>query len=1598
MPVGTAKIAINSIDANGFIDGKNTSSGITITGTSTDTITGGLTGQIIYVTLNGHTHTGTIAANGTWSVTVGSAALAGLTDGQAYTVTASATDKSGNSATTTSNVVVDETASISINPIDGANFINASQVASGITINGTSSDSILANLAGQTITVTLNGKSYTALIQSNGNWSVNVGAADLSALTNGKTYTVTATATDAAGNKASTTDKVIVDTTATLAIKPIDTNSFINGKNAAAGITISGTSTGGTGNGDFAGQTVQVTLNGQTYTGTIASNGTWSVSVGSGAIAGLTDGQTYTVTASATDKGGNSATTTSNVVVDETASISINPIDGANFINASQVASGITINGTSSDSILANLAGQTITVTLNGKSYTALIQSNGNWSVNVGAADLGALTNGKTYTVSAAATDVAGNKASATDKVTVDKTVTLSLNPVAGNGFIDGANLGGLTVTGNATETTQANLTGQTVTVALNGKTYTGTVASNGSWSVNVGAAGLAGLTDGQSYVLTASTTDKKGNAAAVAANVTADEKASISLSPVDASNFLNASQVASGITIGGTSSDSILANLVGQTVNVTLNGHTYTGTVHNDGTWSVNVAAAALAALTDGQSYSVIAGVTDKAGNTASTNTSVTTDEKAALTINPIDGNGSINAANIADGITITGGSSDSVAPALVGQIVTVALNGQNYTGAIHNDGSWSVNVGAAALAALINGQVYDVTASVTDLAGNNAAVSQQVSVATVGAPSAATSTLTATPGSVTADGVSSTTLTVMVEDASGNAVAGTAVTLSASGGGNTFGTISGVTNAQGVFTTTLASTVAQSETVTAAEGAVQETTSVAFVPGPASLANSSLTVDPVTVTADGVSSETLTLTVKDAQGNPLIGAPVALSASGSTNTLTPVSGVTDANGVFVASDTSTVAQVETITATVGSLQETASVTFNPGTVSAARSMLVASPGSVTADGVSTMALTVTVEDAQGNPVAGQTVTLSGTGAGDAFGAYLGTTNAQGVFTTTMTSTTATVDTITATEGSVHETTAVTFTAGAPSSSRSTLTATPGSVTADATSTATLTVTVEDVFGNPVADTAVTLSSTGAGDTFGSMSGTTNAQGVFTTTLTSTTATADTIVATEGSMVETTEVTFTAGSPNAATSILTANPTTVMADGTSTATLTVTVKDAYGNVIPGAAVSLSSTGSGDAFGTASGTTDANGVFTTSLTSTSATVDTITATEGAAQELTVVSFTSDPTLSINAVDGNGVINASNVADGITITGTSSDSVPNDLVNQTVTVSLNGQNYSGLIQSDGTWSIGVGAAALAALTDGQAYTASASVTDKAGNTATANTLVTADETASLSINAIDGNGYINASQVAGGITITGTSSDSILANLAGQTVTLTLNGQNYTGAVQSDGTWSVSVGASALSALTDGQAYQVSASVTDKAGNNATSSASVTTDETASISIDPINGGVYINGAEAASAITITGSVNDSVLTSMVGQTVTLTLNGQNYTGTVQSDGTWSIGIGSTALLALAEAIYQITASVTDEAGNTATFVSGLTVDGAQFVWAGPISGSWDVAGNWDDTTAGQNPASVAPGSNDNVTINAAGSAVQVISGTGDWPR
>ena len=133
--------------------------------------------------------------------------------------------------------------------------------------------------------------------------------------------------------------------------------------------------------------------------------------------------------------------------------------------------------------------------------------------------------------------------------------------------------------------------------------------------------------------------------------------------------------------------------------------------------------------------------------------------------------------------------------------------------------------------------------------------------------------------------------------------------------------------------------------------------------------------------------------------------------------------------------------------------------------------------------------------------------------------------------------------------------------------------------MTADGTTTSTITVTLKDGLSNPVAGKTVALAKTsGPGTpTISAASGVSSASGVVTFTVKSTTAGADVFTATDTTdtvvITQTATVTFT-GPVTAAQSTVVAAPTSVPADGTTTSTITVTLKDLNSNPVAGKTVS----------------------------------------------------------------------------------------------------------------------------------------------------------------------------------------------------------------------------------------------------------------------------------------------------------------------------------------------------------------------------------------------------------------------------------------
>ncbi len=558
------------------------------------------------------------------------------------------------------------------------------------------------------------------------------------------------------------------------------------------------------------------------------------------------------------------------------------------------------------------------------------------------------------------------------------------------------------------------------------------------------------------------------------------------------------------------------------------------------------------------------------------------------------------------------------------------------------------------------------------------------QAPTLTVGAGtvSPVTSTIVAVPDTISADGGSST-VTVTARDASGNPVAGATVTIGASGTGNTITQPPAVTDANGVASGALSSTASGLKVVIAAinGSGLPQTDTVVVVPGALSNANSSLVVATDTITAGGTAT-TITVTARDAHNNALVGAAVVLAATGAGNTLTQPAATTNASGIATGSIASTVTGTKILTATVGGvpLADDDTVVVRAGAVSAALSTVVTSAPTISA-AVGQATITVTARDANGNLAPGVTVLLSATGSGNTLTQPGVVTNAAGQASGTFSSTVSEAKTISAIVGGtpVTQTAAITVVPDAVSATQSTVAALPTSITADG-GTSTITVTARDANGNPIAGVSVVLSATGTGNTVTQPAALTNASGQATGTLASTVAGLKTVSAAINGvgLTQTVNVTVTPGAVSAATSSLAAAPTTLSADG-GASTVTVTARDANGNVIPGLAVSVASTGTGNSITQPGSGTDANGAVTASFSSTAAGIKTLSAT------IAGVTITQTATVTVNAGVVSGAISTVAAAPGTisadggssTITVTARDAHGNPIAGQVVTIAATG---------------------------------------------------------------------------------------------------------------------------------------------------------------------------------------------------------------------------------------------------------------------------------------------------------------------------------
>ena len=629
---------------------------------------------------------GTVTANhdGIWSFTLPS----DLADGS-YTAVAYATDLAGNVSPSSADCTftVDTSTTSPVATLQAEDDTGISQTDwitrqnDNLTIDGTAEKYA-------TITVTVDGKAVgTTQADANGNWQFEYDPNP--ALSDGD-YTLTIQAQDEVGNTSSSSYDLVIDTVTVTPSLKLDTGSDTGSSNDD-GITketqplLTGTAE--------ANATIEIFIDG-TVVGQVVSdkNGVWNYRIPE--EASLADGE-HAVVVRATDAAGNSAnSTTLDIVVDSTMETPTIHLDSDSGISD---ADRITNNASPIFSGSAE-AYSSITIYQDGKAIGKVsADANGNWSYSFTGSQ--ALTDGS-YIFYITATDVAGNSATSEKiQVTIDTQVsipTLDLADASDTGSLNSDN-----ITRDTTPTfSLGNIDADVISVQviINGTAYDA-VQSEGKWTFTAPE-----LADGD-YSISVIVTDNAGNTAnSTTLAMTVDTSVAAPVIALSDDTGTPGDNQTNDTTPGfaiATDNDAI-------SVMVSIDGGTpVAATKDADGQWHIDSAA-----LADGD-HSIVATVTDLAGNTATSSLTFTVDTTLSVpTIDLADASdsGSLNSDNI---------TNDTMPAFTLGSIdadvtkVQVLINDTAYD-VVQSEGRWTFTAPE-----LADGD-YSITVQVTDDAGN--------------------------------------------------------------------------------------------------------------------------------------------------------------------------------------------------------------------------------------------------------------------------------------------------------------------------------------------------------------------------------------------------------------------------------------------------------------------------------------------------------------------------------------------------------------------------------------------------------------------------------------------------------------------------------------------------------------------------------------------------------------------------------------------------------------------------------------------------------------------------------------------------------------
>ncbi|MCO6381435.1 Ig-like domain-containing protein [Oceanicola sp. 502str15] len=660
------------------INGAEAEGGISFTGTTQP-------GSSVVISFGGNDYPATVAEDGSWTLGFAPGAFPG---GEYEAVlTATATDTHGNVSTATGTWAVDTQTSVTLTPgFAGADgVINAADREGGLVLGGTTQP-------GNTVTVQIGDASHAATVTAAGAWSLALSPGQIA--TGAYSRAITVLASDGAGNTASVSETLVVDTLGFVEFsgQPVTADDILNAVETGQPVSLTGTT--------MPGSAVTVSMNGQSHSAVVDAGGNWIVTFPPSSFpAGEYE---MTVEASAVSPAGNGSTAATTVEVDTQGWVAISgaPVTADDVVNAAEAGQGVTLTGTTEP-------GSSVMVQMGSYSVAAVVAGDGSWAATFAGSQIAPGTYEAPVTV--VATDRAGNISSASDVVRIDTETTVSVNTqVEGDGIINAEEaLDGFVLTGTGEP-------GAVVQVTFAGVTRPAAVAGNGSWQVAFQAGDIPQGETVASVSVTA--TDQAGNQAVATGSIEVDRVMSLTLDgPIAVDDIVNQAEYGAGIQISGTVEP-------GSTVSVSLAGATHQAVVLSDGTWFTSFAPGE---VPDGDYTAQINAVaTDAAGNRASITDSVRIDTYVEpLTIDTVAEDDIVNAKEQDQGVTFTG-------TVEAGSSVIVSFEGTTHAATVDAAGNWTV---AFASGEIPTGEYEGVaTVMATDAAGNTRTETSTINVDT--------------------------------------------------------------------------------------------------------------------------------------------------------------------------------------------------------------------------------------------------------------------------------------------------------------------------------------------------------------------------------------------------------------------------------------------------------------------------------------------------------------------------------------------------------------------------------------------------------------------------------------------------------------------------------------------------------------------------------------------------------------------------------------------------------------------------------------------------------------------------------------------------